>query len=81
MQLLDQGWIPDVIVSHAGFGNGLYLSDAFSEARRIVLAEWYYNAEGADVDFLRRGPIDGDRRLRLRTGMHTFWPRLRGVIR
>ena len=43
-QLLEEGWIPDVIVSHAGFGNGLYLADAFPNARRIVLAEWYYNA-------------------------------------
>ena len=66
-QLLEEGWIPDVIVSHAGFGNGLYLADAFPNARRIVLAEWYYNALGADVDFLRRGEVDADRRLRLRT--------------
>lgn len=66
-KLLDQGWIPDVIVSHAGFGNGLYLADAFPSARRIVLAEWFYNAQGADVDFLRRGAVDADRRLRLRT--------------
>ena len=72
-QLLHEHWQPDVIVSHAGFGNGLYLADAFPAARRLVLAEWYYNAEGADVDFLHRGPIDHDRRLRLRTwNAHTL---------
>ena len=66
-QLLAEGWYPDVVISHAGFGNGLYLSDAFPQARRIVLAEWYYNAVGSDVDFLRKGVVDANRRLRLRT--------------
>jgi glycosyltransferase involved in cell wall biosynthesis len=73
LQLQEQGWIPDVIVSHAGYGNGLYLADAFPQARRFVLAEWYYNAEGSDVDFLRHGQVEPDRRLRLRTwNAHTL---------
>ena len=72
-QLLGEGWTPDVIISHAGFGNGLYLADAFPNARRIVLAEWYYNALGSDVDFLNRGHVDADRQLRLRTwNAHTL---------
>ena len=66
-QLKQEGWEPDWIINHVGFGNGLYLSDAFPGARRIGLFEWYYNANGADVDFLRRGPLEPDRALRLRT--------------
>ena len=66
-QLSQEGWEPDWIINHVGFGNGLYLSDAFPRARRIGLFEWYYNATGADVDFLRRGPLEPDRALRLRT--------------
>ncbi|MCB4406935.1 glycosyltransferase [Synechococcus sp. MU1642] len=65
--LKQEGWEPDLIINHVGFGNGLYLSDAFPLARRIGLFEWYYNASGADVDFLRRGPLEPDRALRLRT--------------
>lgn len=65
--LLNQGWQPDWIVNHVGYGNGLYLSDAFPEARKIGFFEWYYNPVGADVDFLRRAPVEPDRRLRLRT--------------
>lgn len=65
-QLVSEGWAPDVIINHVGFGNGLYLSDAFPQARRIGLFEWYYNAFGSDVDFLRRGHVDVDRQLRLR---------------
>ena len=66
-QLKDEGWEPDWIINHVGFGNGLYLSDAFPLAQRIGLFEWYYNSQGADVDFLRRGPLEPDRALRLRT--------------
>ena len=62
-----EGWEPDWIVNHVGFGNGLYLRDAFPGAQRIGLFEWYYNSSGADVDFLRRGSLEPDRALRLRT--------------
>ena len=65
--LQEQGWQPDWIINHVGFGNGFYLSDAFPQARRIGLFEWYYNATNADVDFLRRGPVEPDRAMRLRT--------------
>ena len=60
---MDSDWI----LNHVGFGNGLYLSDAFPEAKRIGLFEWFYRSVGADVDFLRKGPVDSDRALRLRT--------------
>ena len=50
-----------------GFGAGLYLRDIFPASRRAALFEWYYNSEGSDVDFLNRGPVEPDRRLRLRT--------------
>ena len=66
-QLREEGWIPDWILNHVGFGNGLYLSDAFPEAKRIGLFEWFYRAVGADVDFLKQAPVEPDRALRLRT--------------
>ncbi len=66
-RLKSEGWIPDVIVSHIGFGSGLYLSDCFPEARRIGCAEWYYRPFGSDVDFLRKGIVSDDRKMRLRT--------------
>ena len=66
-QLASEGFVPDLILSHAGFGGGLYLGDAFPQAKRISLFEWYYNAFGSDVDFLQRGQVDADRQLRVRT--------------
>ena len=66
--LRDQGFQPDVIVSHAGFGSGLYLKDVFPQARRIGLFEWYYTTEpGSDVHFLYGGQVPLDRAMRLRS--------------
>jgi glycosyltransferase involved in cell wall biosynthesis len=65
--LLEEGWEPEVVINHVGFGNGLYLRDAFPKARRIGLFEWYYNAFGSDVDFLQQGGLEPDRQLRIRT--------------
>ena len=67
MQLKAKGWEPDLIVTHVGFGNGLYLRDAFPKARKIGFFEWYYNSMDSDVDFLQPGPIETDHALRLRT--------------
>ncbi len=66
-ELVKEGWEPDWIINHVGFGNGLYLSDVFPDAKRIGLFEWYYNPVDSDVDFLTKGPLEIDRRLRLRT--------------
>lgn len=66
-QLCDEGWSPEWIINHVGFGNGLYLSDAFPKAQRIGLFEWFYRSVGADVDFLRQAPVDPNQALRLRT--------------
>ena len=65
--LSKEGWEPDWVINHVGFGVGLYIRDVFPLARRAALFEWYYNSEGSDVDFLNRGPVEPDRRLRLRT--------------
>mgnify|MGYP001427958425 CR=1 FL=1 len=66
-ELQQQGWRPDVVINHVGFGNGLYLSDVFPEARRIGFFEWFYNADGSDLAFLQPEGISDDHRLRLRT--------------
>lgn len=63
------GWLPDIVISHAGFGNGLYLRDVFPDSRHVTLFEWYYNSIGSDVDFLDRGtPVNqSDEGPRVRT--------------
>jgi glycosyltransferase involved in cell wall biosynthesis len=46
------GFIPDVIISHNGWGVMLYLRSIFPKARIIGHFEWYYNTYNSDVDFL-----------------------------
>ena len=65
--LRQQNWIPDVVVSHIGFGNGFYLKDCFPSAYRVGLAEWYYNSSNSDVDFLDDSSLTEDQILRNRT--------------
>ena len=66
-QLKSEGWEPDVIISHIGFGSGLYLPDCFPKAKKIGTLEWFYRPYGSDVDFLNHGLVEDDRKLRLRT--------------
>ena len=66
-ELSDEDWKPDWVINHVGFGCGFYIRDAFPNTRRAALFEWYYNAFGSDVDFLRCGDVEPDRQLRLRT--------------
>ncbi len=66
-QLFEGDWYPDCILNHVGFGNGFYLSDLFPNAKRIGFFEWYYNSRDSDVDFLRRGSVEPERAMRIRT--------------
>lgn len=50
-KLKQDGFIPDVIYSHPGWGDSIYVKDIFPESRFGVFAEWYYNLEGQEVNF------------------------------
>ena len=66
-EISSKDWTPDWVINHVGFGCGFYLRDAFPNARRAALFEWYYNAYGSDVEFLQKGRVEPDRQMRLRT--------------
>ena len=51
MQMRQQGYIPDVIFGHSGWGETLFLKEVWPEAKLIVYAEFYYRGRGADVGF------------------------------
>ena len=61
-----QGFVPDVVCSHAGFGPGLFLRDLFPDARLIGLFEWYYRARDSDADYLAPDALDADAAARIR---------------
>ncbi|MDX5401102.1 MAG: glycosyl transferase family 1, partial [Rhodobacterales bacterium] len=46
-----QGYVPDVIFGHSGWGETLFLKEVWPEARLLVYAEFYYRGQGADAGF------------------------------
>ncbi|MCF8468590.1 MAG: glycosyltransferase [Sneathiella sp.] len=52
LDLKQKGFQPDIICSHSGWGNSLYVKEVFPKARLLSYFEWYYHAHGSDADFL-----------------------------
>jgi glycosyltransferase involved in cell wall biosynthesis len=47
-----EGFVPDVVLGHMGWGETLFVKDVFPDARLAVYAEYYYGtASGSDVTF------------------------------
>lgn len=63
----EEGFVPDVICCHPGWGTALYMKDIFPEARILSFFEFYYQNKGADVGFDPEQPIEVDDLARVRT--------------
>ncbi|WP_372887837.1 glycosyltransferase [Shimia sp.] len=50
-RLKAQGYAPDVIIAHPGWGESMFLRDLWPEARIGLYCELYYKAREGDVDF------------------------------
>src|SRR5436853_1246378 len=61
-----EGFVPDAIYAHPGWGEALFLRDVFPEARLTLYCEFYYRAAGADVGFDPEFPPSPDDALRVR---------------
>lgn len=58
LQLKRQGYSPDVIVAHPGWGESLFLHDAWPAAKMGLYCEFYYGAgPGSDVGFDPEFPV------------------------
>jgi glycosyltransferase involved in cell wall biosynthesis len=66
MELQSQGFRPDVVAVHPGWGEGLFLKDIFPQARHIHYCEFFYHGEGSDVGFDPEYPASLDDRLKVR---------------
>ena len=72
-QLRTQGFNPDTIVAHPGWGEALFCKDIWPDARLVMFAEFFYSAQGADFNFDPEFALDSvsDRaRLRLKNSVH-----------
>jgi len=50
-QLKREGFTPDVIFAHPGWGEAMYLKAVFPQARLVCLMEYFYRAQGQDLGF------------------------------
>jgi glycosyltransferase involved in cell wall biosynthesis len=68
-----QGFVPEVIVVHPGWGEALFVRDVFPAARVLVFAEFFYAADGTDFNFdpeFSRDSLAARARLRLKNSVH-----------
>lgn len=50
--LAREGFVPDLVVVHPGWGDGLFLREAFPAARILAYCEYFWRPEGADLGYL-----------------------------
>ena len=51
LALRDQGFVPDVVFAHSGWGEALFVRSVFPAARFLVYAEFFYGAPDGDIGF------------------------------
>ncbi len=66
LTLKTQGFVPDVVVAHPGWGETMFLREAFPHAKLIHFCEFYYQPDHADVGFDPEFPATLDDRARVR---------------
>lgn len=70
--LRGQGFEPDVILAHPGWGDALFVKDYFQDVPLLSFMEFYYHAFGADVHFDPNEPVNPDdvARIRIKNAMN-----------
>ncbi|XWK90629.1 MAG: glycosyltransferase family 4 protein [Phormidium sp.] len=65
-QLKSEGFVPDIVYGHSGWGPTLFIKDAFPDAKLMCYFEWFYHAIGSDADFDPADPLSIDDMARIR---------------
>ncbi|MEQ9549119.1 MAG: glycosyltransferase family 4 protein [Coleofasciculus sp. G3-WIS-01] len=65
-QLKAQGFIPDVVYGHSGWGPTFFIKDSFPKAKLLCYFEWFYHAHGSDADFDPAEPLNANDEARIR---------------
>ena len=51
LALKGEGYRPDLICAHPGWGEAIFLKDVWPDARMLCYLEFFYRTEGADIGF------------------------------
>ncbi|MDJ0738016.1 MAG: glycosyltransferase family 4 protein [Nostocaceae cyanobacterium] len=65
-KLKGQGFIPDIVYGHSGWGPTLFIKDIFPKTELVCYFEWFYHAHGSDADFDPNEPINPNDECRIR---------------
>ncbi|MEH1923180.1 glycosyltransferase family 4 protein [Nostoc sp.] len=65
-KLKAEGFVPDIIYGHSGWGPTLFMKDVFPKAELLCYFEWFYHAHGSDADFDPNEPLNADDECRIR---------------
>jgi glycosyltransferase involved in cell wall biosynthesis len=64
--LKQQGFRPDLVYGHSGWGSPMFMKDLFPKSPLMCYFEWFYHAHGADSDFDPAVEVTADEECRLR---------------
>ncbi len=59
-KLKEQGFTPDIICAHPGWGDTLFIKEIYPDVPLLSFMEFYYHAFGADVYFDKNEPVNID---------------------
>ena len=68
--LKEQGFEPDIVLAHPGWGEPMFVKDVFPNTRLLSFIEFYYRAHGQDVNFdkeFEKRRFEDDARTRTKT--------------
>ena len=65
-QLKADGFVPDIICGHSGWGLTLFVKEAFPNTPLLCYFEWFYHSIGSDADFDPAEPLTVDDMARIR---------------
>ncbi|HSV36001.1 MAG TPA: glycosyltransferase, partial [Ramlibacter sp.] len=68
-RLKKEGFEPDVVVAHPGWGEALFAKDVFPAARLVIYAEYFYGDESGDSHFdpeFHRPSLAAEERVRIK---------------
>jgi glycosyltransferase involved in cell wall biosynthesis len=60
LKIRAEGFTPDVIIAHHGWGESLFLKDVWPNAKLAIYCEFYYHPHGADVGFDPEFPVNDE---------------------
>lgn len=65
-ELRKDGFVPNIICAHAGWGPAHFIKEVYPEAKLLTYFEWFYNPVNSDINFLPETTFNEDDYLRLR---------------